>query len=94
MRARNLMASRSFRDRAGVEWHVWSTVPTRAKVLGPDYGQGWLTFESVSARRRLAPIPEDWERIAEDRLELLCRTAREVPRTDRFPAIDPRLPGS
>ena len=86
------MATRKFRDRAGVEWHVWSTVPSRASVLGPDFGQGWLTFESVSSRRRLAPIPPNWEQVPDERMELLCRAASEVPRTDRYPVIDPNAP--
>jgi hypothetical protein len=83
------MASRKFRDRAGVEWHVWSTVPSRGSVLGAEFGHGWLTFESVSARRRLAPIPPDWEQASDERLELFCRAAQQVSRTDRYPMIDP-----
>ena len=83
------MASRKFRDRSGVEWQVWSTVPTRSSVLGPDFGRGWLTFECAESRRRLAPIPPGWEDVSDARLELLCRAARVVPRTDRYPAIEP-----
>lgn len=82
------MQSRTFLDRSGMRWHVWSTVPSRASILGPDFGQGWLTFESAVSRRRLAPIPPQWEGLSEERLEQLCRTAREVPRTDRFPAVE------
>ena len=40
-------------------------VPTRAgKQLGEvrtQYEAGWLTFKGAGERRRLAPIPHDWE---------------------------------
>lgn len=50
-------------------------------VLTGDMQQGWLTFESDGERRRLTPIPHEWENAAVDRLELYCRTAQRVTRT-------------
>jgi DNA mismatch repair protein MutH len=68
---------REFVDSAGVAWRVWSTVPARA-VLGGTLDQGWLTFESSTERRRLAPVPDGWMEVSVERLELLCRGARPV----------------
>jgi len=48
----------------------------RAAALGgtgPE--RGWLCFEREGERRRLAPIPADWTRCDEGRLERYCREA-------------------
>jgi len=74
------MASRHFIDSNGTTWRVWSTIPDGVNLLGEDYARGWLTFESEDALRRLVPIPADWEEVAQQRLELYCRVANEVPR--------------
>ena len=74
------MASRNFVDSRGVEWRAWSTVPEGSTVLSSDYAQGWLTFESADALRRLVPIPPGWDAVPDERLELFCRLAAEVPR--------------
>jgi hypothetical protein len=91
------MASRSFTDRSGAAWRVWSTVPQDTRGCLPGYEQGWLTFENegTAERRRLAPIPDDWEEVSEERLILMCRVA-EAPRVGRFsspPGGMPALPG-
>jgi hypothetical protein len=39
-----------------------------------------LTFESVAEKRRLAPIPESWERLPDDALVDLCAAAQPVPK--------------
>ena len=97
---------RTFRDRDGVEWTVWKTVPGAgvfierrvAERRAPgtqaapapeerretpdrrrgDVRKGWLSFRSASSRRRLVPVPEDWETVPEERLDLLCRLASPV----------------
>lgn len=75
------MASRNFVDSTGLKWQVWNTVPISGAVINPGFEKGWLTFESEGGSlRRLAPVPPDWENSAEDRLVLLLRNAREVPR--------------
>ena len=56
-------------------------------VLG-EMRQGWLTFESEEERRRLVPIPRDWEVAAQDRLELYCRAAQAVSRTTPIKGIE------
>jgi hypothetical protein len=74
------MPSREFVDSKGVTWRVWSTVPTGGSVRVTKFVDGWLTFESASCLRRLAPLPSNWEDAPIDRLELMCRAAQEVPR--------------
>lgn len=74
------MPSRNFVDGQGVEWRVWNTVPSPRTVLGNEFAAGWLTFESATCLRRLAPIPKGWDTTTVTRLELMCRAATEVPR--------------
>ena len=75
------MASRNFADSTGLKWHVWNTVPISGAVINPGFEKGWLTFESdAGALRRLAPVPPGWESFSEERLVLLLRNAKVVPR--------------
>lgn len=75
------MPQREFTDSNGTRWLVWSTTPSAGSVLGTDMQKGWLTFESDDERRRLVPIPRDWEAAASDRMELYCKAAERVTRT-------------
>jgi hypothetical protein len=68
------MAVREFSDTNGVLWRVWQTRPSRDVYLG-KLREGWLTFESGTERRRLAPVPPSWEELPIARLELMCRVA-------------------
>lgn len=43
-----------------------------------DLRNGWLCFLHGDERRRLYPVPADWESYSEARLELLWRAAAEV----------------
>lgn len=46
----------------------------------PEFSEGWLAFHAGDgARRRLAPVPHDWERLSDEELELCCRAARPMP---------------
>ena len=61
---RPALAYREFVDNAGTMWRVWDTYPVAANTLrtvSPSFAGGWLTFESDTERRRLAPIPAGWE---------------------------------
>jgi hypothetical protein len=78
-----------FVDSTGVKWRVWNTVPSSRASLSGEFEQGWLTFESDLARRRLAPIPTNWETAAPDRLELMCRAAIDAPRRSGALTADP-----
>jgi hypothetical protein len=85
-----------FVDSNGVTWRVWNTVPSVRTSRSGEYDRGWLTFESSTELRRLAPVPPNWESAAPDRLELMCRAASEVPRRTGPPwterEIDPERP--
>jgi hypothetical protein len=82
------MAMKEFTDALGTRWVVWATVPAPGGVLG-TMREGWLTFESNYARRRLIPIPRDWEEVSSERLDLMCRAAIAVQRNSfsSLPAI-------
>ena len=74
------MATRALTDRQGDCWKVWKTVPEDARGCQPGFAHGWLTFEHepTSERRRLAPVPDDWETVSEERLLLMSRVAEAV----------------
>jgi hypothetical protein len=55
--------------------------------LTSGLGGGWLCFEATLEKRRLAPIPGDWERCGTARLEEYCREAKPALRV-RAPGID------
>lgn len=40
---------------------------------------GWLLFESAEGRRRLRPIPPDWNTASPAQLEEMCGRAQPVP---------------
>jgi hypothetical protein len=84
LRANRGVAIRVFTDSQGVEWRVWSTVPSNAGSVAPDLRDGWLSFDSGSQRRRIGPIPTGWENISVERLELLCRVAVPTRTSDPF----------
>ena len=79
------MALRRFTDQAGVEWEVRDhTSANMPGLLG-----GWLCFESATEKRRLLPIPRNWESASEERLNLLCRVAtpvRKATQVSRVPS--------
>jgi hypothetical protein len=53
--------------------------------LPPRLAKGWLAFESGDERRRLAPIPNQWDALSDDGLRELWRTAESLPpRRKRF----------
>lgn len=81
---------RGFTDSTGVQWRVWEVFPTRgtpnsAEALSRSslketpFANGWLCFESSEAKRRLAPVPPEWEFAAETTLEQFCQLAGTVP---------------
>jgi hypothetical protein len=92
------MAVRDFLDADGVSWRVWPVTPealqpkTAAEDYLGDYGEGWLCFESIAERRRLARYPADWENLSDQELCALLGAAAIVParRSPRYPPpLDP-----
>ena len=45
---------------------------------------GWVVFQSSAERRRLAPIPAEWDRLCEHELRELCARAAAVGRPRRL----------
>lgn len=78
------MALRSFQDREGHEWRVWSVVPAAiaAPTLDEEFRGGWLCFERIGGggRCRLtqSEAPAGWESLPDERLDLLRRVATPV----------------
>lgn len=54
------------------------TVQGRWTLLTSRLRDGWLCFESLQGRRRLTPIPADWEDCSARVLESYCRSASPV----------------
>jgi hypothetical protein len=52
--------------------------------MPPELANGWLAFQCDDARRRLAPIPSQWQSMSEDELRALVRRA-QAPRASRRP---------
>lgn len=80
------LTMRQFRDEAGTEWKVsltprGSDAVSREHFLPEAYREGWLVFESSQEKRRLAPVPTDWESLPIEELVRLCGKA--VPQTAR-----------
>lgn len=77
------MALRNFTDSQGTAWRVWNVVPQYAasrdeEMMTPGLQGGWLCFDSGNEKRRLSPIPVDWEKAGMDALEAYCRQAAAV----------------
>lgn len=83
------MAIREFTDAAGVAWRVWNTTPMPGAVFEQSHKTGWLTFESATERRRLAPIPAGWEEAPVERLDLMCRASEVVRRAKGASPLTP-----
>lgn len=58
-------------------------------TLTSGLGGGWLCFEAVMEKRRLCPIPEDWERCPTPRLEEYCRAAKPALRMRQIGTDEP-----
>jgi hypothetical protein len=91
------VALRAFVGNDGREWQVWDTRPTvtspnvEASELDTVGGVpriskkregGWLTFTTTADRRRLSPIPEDWETADETGLQAMLAAADRIAGLD------------
>lgn len=88
------MPYREFHDPDGAVWNVWDVVPTlmdallaagrgeprsmSPRTVEQSLSKGWLCFQHGEQKRRLAPIPDDWERLPEQSLQLLLSVAVNV----------------
>lgn len=70
---------RIFVDTRGMRWDVFAVHPeARPSVhsqLKGTYSAGWLCFDSASEKRRLSPIPEEWQLLTNVQLAELAERA-------------------
>lgn len=77
---------RLFDDSRGVRWDVWPVYPEARPsltALPGTFQTGWLVFESTTEKRRLSPIPGNWESLPPRELEYLCERAETASRRAR-----------
>ncbi|MGH7603673.1 MAG: hypothetical protein ACRENK_06700 [Gemmatimonadaceae bacterium] len=48
--------------------------------VAPEFTYGWLCFETQGEKRRLAPVPEGWDRADDETIEQWCCVAKPVVR--------------
>lgn len=83
------MSERTFRDEAGRWWRVREVRAVDPCLLPASYCAGWLTFAGEDgAKRRLAPIPADWDRCSDDTLQALARLARPAPASEELRVLE------
>src|SRR5438094_5201502 len=94
---------RSYKDSAGVIWRVFRIEPEPISPVlerlretltsaSPERRRPWLLFESAAGeRRRLVPVPDEWDREGSDRLlDAWCAKADLVPPAPAQRAADMR----
>jgi hypothetical protein len=78
---------RLFDDAKGVRWDVWAVYPearpSQLSALPATFRTGWLVFESITEKRRLSPIPSNWQSVPPGELERLCERAEIASRRER-----------
>ncbi len=63
---------------------------TEPTTVREQYSEGWLTFKLASTRRRLAPIPDGWERAEDATLQRYLGLASEAPEVPLLRPIFPK----
>lgn len=82
-------------QRSGLDRRGGHGKNARAPVAA-EFAYGWLCFETVGEKRRLAPVPADWDRADDETIEEWCCVAkpalrrktgeiREVGRVEKLP---------
>ena len=71
---------RQFRLINGEACTVFDMLPNASDLLDSDFTDGWLCFEHGKERRRLAPIPDDWEDLSDRHLSQMWAQAKPVRR--------------
>jgi hypothetical protein len=80
---------RAFMDARGIWWDVFAVYPgSRESPQSPFKGtfqQGWLCFDSGTEKRRLSPVPKEWQALGDAELEQLLGRAEAASRRRRPP---------
>jgi len=75
---------RAFTDQHGVKWDVFAVYPevrpSPHSQLRGTFQQGWLCFDSGSEKRRLSPIPANWQELGAEELSRLAEHAERARR--------------
>ncbi len=50
----------------------------RSASVASEFSSGWLCFECEGEKRRLAPVPPDWQEAGPDRLSTWLQVAKRV----------------
>jgi hypothetical protein len=50
----------------------------RTVSVSTEFSKGWLCFESEGEKRRLAPVPQDWDEAGPDRMSGWLQAAKRV----------------
>lgn len=58
-------------------------INSQRSVLTSSLTSGWLCFEAAVEKRRLSPIPDDWQHCPTERLEGYCAQATPARRVTR-----------
>jgi hypothetical protein len=85
-----------FIDSKGRDWIVREVKDPNIAMIPPQlltqpaFARGWLLFERMGEKRRLAPYPDDWSHLSIAQLEESCRHASRVdpvPSTSCFSPV-------
>jgi len=67
--------------RSGLERRVGpSEIKKTHATVAEEFTYGWLCFECKEEKRRLAPVPEGWDRADDEIIEQWCCSAKPVVR--------------
>jgi hypothetical protein len=77
-RVKEEMRSDTAESRSGLERRLEEKL-ARAP-LAAEFAYGWLCFETIGEKRRLAPVPEGWDRADDETIEQWCCVAKPVLR--------------
>ena len=59
--------------------------PTEVRLrMRPGWEGGWLSFESVAEKRRLVPVPENWEDAPLEQMRKWLAAATPFPKRGSF----------
>lgn len=72
--------------RSGNERRTGAAKKARANIA-EEFTYGWLCFECRDEKRRLAPVPEGWDRADDETIEQWCCVAKPVVRRKTDPQL-------